>query len=132
MTILSRKESSSAFPSNFVVKRADYSNEQELVDALAGQDAVVLALGSLALGPTGIFIDAAARAGVKRFIPSHVGAALGLNEMTEGALAELLSFISLAHSLARTSPTPRLWTSYHSWATRWSLSSCCRPRSQSA
>lgn len=73
VTILSRPDSSSSFPSKFKVIRADYQDEAALVQASTGQDAVVFLLGPLQGGLQPTFLDAAAEAGVKRFILGEVG-----------------------------------------------------------
>ena len=72
MTILSRQESKSTFPKDIKVIKSDYS-ESSLVDAFNGQDAVVSAVGGGALKDQFTFVDAAVKAGVKRFIPSEFG-----------------------------------------------------------
>ncbi|KAI8294177.1 Bifunctional pinoresinol-lariciresinol reductase 2 [Colletotrichum sp. SAR11_240] len=54
----------------------DYNDEKSLVKALAGQDAVVSALSREAIPLQIPLIDAAATAGVKRFIPSEFGSNL--------------------------------------------------------
>ncbi|KAF2499643.1 isoflavone reductase [Lophium mytilinum] len=73
ITVLSRKESTSTFPSGVKVIKADYSDVSALVAAFKGQDAVVATLAAPALGDQPKFIDAAIAAGVKRFIPSEFG-----------------------------------------------------------
>jgi hypothetical protein len=50
--------------------KSDYS-EASLFDAFKGQDAVVSALGAAGLAEEIKIIDAAVKAGVKRFIPSE-------------------------------------------------------------
>ena len=52
----------------------DFSNHQELVEALKGNEAVVITIGGRELeGPTMAIINAAIEAGVKRVIPSEFG-----------------------------------------------------------
>ncbi|KIM21337.1 hypothetical protein M408DRAFT_304873 [Serendipita vermifera MAFF 305830] len=76
ITVLARTSSSftSSNPSVKVAK-LDYSNKQELVDVLRGNDAVVFTLGDPANLETNskYIIDAAIEAGVKRIIPSEYG-----------------------------------------------------------
>lgn len=57
------------------VVKVDFGNHQALVDALKGQDAVVLTLGDLPnlFKNSKIIIDAAIEAGVKRVLPSEYG-----------------------------------------------------------
>jgi hypothetical protein len=47
--------------------------EAELVHAFKGQDAVISVVGLAAVRQQKLFIDAAVKAGVKRFIPSEFG-----------------------------------------------------------
>lgn len=72
MTILSRATSSAAFPTGTTVKKVDYEDEAALVEAFTGQDAVISTLTAQFVASQTKLIDAAAKAGVKRFIPSDV------------------------------------------------------------
>ncbi|TKA52882.1 hypothetical protein B0A49_13447 [Cryomyces minteri] len=73
VSILTREDSSSAFPSEVTVRKTDYSLSS-LVSAFTGQDVVVCAVGGEALGEKQkAMIDAALKAGVKRFIPGEFG-----------------------------------------------------------
>jgi nucleoside-diphosphate-sugar epimerase len=72
VTVLSRTDSAATFPSTVKVIKTDYS-ESSLVDALKGQDAVIASLGGAVLDLQKKVIDAAVKAGVKRFIPSEFG-----------------------------------------------------------
>jgi nucleoside-diphosphate-sugar epimerase len=81
VTVLSRASSSASFPSHVpVIKISDAYTTSELTSAFKGQDAVVIALTTSSVtadGKDGLairLIDAAAAAGVKRFIPSEFGA----------------------------------------------------------
>ncbi|KAF4816649.1 Bifunctional pinoresinol-lariciresinol reductase 2 [Colletotrichum siamense] len=75
VTILSRGQGVDAgLGANLAI--VDYNNEESLVKALAGQDAVVSALSREAIPLQIPLIDAAATAGVKRFIPSEFGSNL--------------------------------------------------------
>ena len=71
VTVLSRAESQAAFPSGANVVKTDFSAES-LVDAFRGQDAVVSAIPSHVGAEQIKLIDAALKAGVKRFIASDV------------------------------------------------------------
>ncbi|KAF2741204.1 NAD(P)-binding protein [Polyplosphaeria fusca] len=73
VTVLTREESKSTFPSGVKVVRADYSSIDSLKEAFQGQDAVVSLVGGNALGDQQKLIDAAIAAGVKRFLPSEFG-----------------------------------------------------------
>ena len=81
MTVLTRKSSSHSFPSSVNVSAVDYESLDSLADALQGQDAVISTLASLAIANQLLLVEAAAKAGVKRFIPSEFGSNL-LNEKT--------------------------------------------------
>jgi putative NADH-flavin reductase len=68
VTIITRPGSTSSFPAGLPLIRVDYADVDELATALAGQDAVVSAVGPGAIGAAPGMVDAAARAGVKRYI----------------------------------------------------------------
>ena len=70
--MLSRPESTSTYATNIKVFKSNYS-EASLIDAFKGQDAVVSVLGAAGLAEQSKLIDAAAKAGVKRFLPSEFG-----------------------------------------------------------
>lgn len=70
--MLRRPESTHAYAAGITVQTSDYS-EPSLVAAFQGQDAVVSALGAAGFGEERKLIDAAVRAGVKRFLPSEFG-----------------------------------------------------------
>lgn len=70
VTVLSRSESKATFPGNVVVHRSDFS-ANDLEAAFQGQDAVISAVGASAFNEQKKLVDAAVRAGVKRFIPSE-------------------------------------------------------------
>ncbi|KAI0839702.1 NmrA-like family protein [Hypoxylon sp. FL0890] len=73
VTVVSRKSSDTAPDGVKVLKLADDFPEEELEKAFAGQDAVVMTTNFQVFGHEGRFIDAAIKAGVKRFIPSEFG-----------------------------------------------------------
>ncbi|KAK4141337.1 uncharacterized protein C8A04DRAFT_31087 [Dichotomopilus funicola] len=77
VTAITRANSSnptpSTFPSDVTVKSVDYTSPEALRAAFTGQDAVVSAVATPALGIQIAAIDAAVAAGVKRFIPSEYG-----------------------------------------------------------
>ncbi|CEI67385.1 hypothetical protein FVEN_g5733 [Fusarium venenatum] len=76
LTVLTRKDSKSTFPSGTKVIQVDYDSLESLTAALQGQDAVVSTVGSLAIPSQNLLIDAAVAAGVKRFLPSEYGSNL--------------------------------------------------------
>lgn len=73
VTVISRSESSSTFPPSVRVENVDYNSEAELANAVKGQDAIVSTIATPALPVQQKIIDAAVKAGVKRFIPSEFG-----------------------------------------------------------
>lgn len=77
VTVLRRSSSSSSpstFPPGVRVVDADFTSVDSLTAALAGQDAVVSAVGTPALNDEQKrLVDAAVAAGVKRFLPSEFG-----------------------------------------------------------
>ena len=70
MTVLSRESSEATFGPGITVRKTDFS-DGDLELAFKGQDAVVSAVGATGFGDQAKFVDAAVRAGVKRFIPSE-------------------------------------------------------------
>lgn len=75
VTVLTRADSANThnFPATVSVAKVDYDSLDSLVSALRGQDAVVSTLASAALSKQLKLVDAAAQAGVRRFIPSDFG-----------------------------------------------------------
>ena len=73
VTVLTRKSSSHSFRSSVTAIPVDYDSLDSLTDALEGQDAVVSTLASLAIANQLLLVEAAAKAHVKRFIPSEFG-----------------------------------------------------------
>lgn len=74
VSVLSRNESSSTFPSHIKVHRIDSSYpEDELLPALKGQDAVVILIPPMQVHNHKSIIDASVKAGVKRIIPGEFG-----------------------------------------------------------
>lgn len=55
------------------MQKIDYTSAEALAAAFQGQDAVVSVIGGAGLGIQNTFVDAAVKAGVKRFIPSEFG-----------------------------------------------------------
>ncbi|KAI8960363.1 NAD(P)-binding protein [Daldinia sp. FL1419] len=73
LTVITRKGTSYTWPSNVTVKEVDYDSVDSLTAALQGQDAVVSTITTSSLSAQINLIDAAVKAGVKRFIPSEFG-----------------------------------------------------------
>ena len=74
VSVLARHSSTSTFPSHVNVHRVgdDYP-EAELLEAFKGQDAVISTAMQAVKGGHQSIIDAAIKAGVKRFVPSEFG-----------------------------------------------------------
>lgn len=72
VSILSRQESTSTFPDKYKVHKTDYTLDS-LVAAFKGQDAVVSTITTTSTSLQKDVIDAAVKAGVKRFIPAEFG-----------------------------------------------------------
>lgn len=87
VTVLTRIDSKATFPSEVNVHKTDYDSVASLAEAFAGQDAGVSTIATAALGQQEKIIDAAVKAGVKRFIPSEFG--LNTQKVT-GNVAKIL------------------------------------------
>jgi nucleoside-diphosphate-sugar epimerase len=73
ITVLTRSTTTHEFPPNVKVEKVDYNSLSSLTTALTGQDALVSAVGTLAVPSQKLLIDAAVAADVKRIIPSEFG-----------------------------------------------------------
>ncbi|KAL7272792.1 hypothetical protein RUND412_004379 [Rhizina undulata] len=75
VTVLTRAGSTSTqnLPSDVTVVSVDYDNHASVVEALRGQDALVVTIGAAGIVLQRKIIDAAVEAGVKRYIPSEFG-----------------------------------------------------------
>jgi hypothetical protein len=76
VTALTRAGSKNSFPEGVKVVSVDYTSIPSLTKALNGQQAVVSVLGPAGLGFQGNLVEAAAAAGITRFIPAEYGADL--------------------------------------------------------
>ncbi|KAF2166714.1 hypothetical protein M409DRAFT_22770 [Zasmidium cellare ATCC 36951] len=76
ITILSRAVSRATFPSSprITVKKGDYDDEEFLIEAFRGQEAVMIVISIFAMDAQYKLIDAAAKAGVKWILPNEYGA----------------------------------------------------------
>ncbi|KAI1086792.1 NAD(P)-binding protein [Rostrohypoxylon terebratum] len=88
VTALTREGSTAAFPENLTVKKVDYRSFESLVSALEGQDAVVSAIATVAVGSQKILADAAVAAKVKRFISSEFG--VNTRTLGDSAIGKIL------------------------------------------
>ncbi|KAI0401994.1 NAD(P)-binding protein [Xylaria palmicola] len=73
VTVLTRQDTSLSLPPSVRVVEVDYDSLESLTSALRGQDAVVSVVGAAALAKQTTLVEAAAKAGVKRFLPSEYG-----------------------------------------------------------
>ena len=74
VSILARHSSNSTFPAHLKVHRiGDDYPEAELVAAFKGQDAVISTIATANAVQQKKMVDAAVKAGVKRFVPSEFG-----------------------------------------------------------
>lgn len=74
LSILSRNSSTSVFPPSIKVHRiADDYPEEQLLSAFRGQDAVISTISRFNAAQQNAIVDAAIKAGVKRFVPSNFG-----------------------------------------------------------
>jgi len=78
VTIFTRPESTSTFPADIPVVKADYADEKALEEEfrLRGIDAVVSVLGPGAVDYAAGMVDAAYKAGVRRFIGKFFGSSI--------------------------------------------------------
>jgi uncharacterized protein YbjT (DUF2867 family) len=91
VSVLSRTSSSSVFPSNLTIHRvADNYPESELLLAFTGQDVVISTIATVNTGLQRRIIDAAVKAGVRRFVPSEFGS----DTRNEKAVAILPQFLA--------------------------------------
>lgn len=72
VTAITRADSQSKLPEGVSVKKVDYAQPQTLVEALRGQDALIITLGGLAPKETDLkLIEAAGEAGVAWILPGE-------------------------------------------------------------
>jgi len=74
VTVVTREDSTSVLPEGVIIKKVDYNNQESLVEALQGQDALVVSLSVFAPPETQIkLIEAAASANVPWILPNEFG-----------------------------------------------------------
>ncbi|KAI0107130.1 NmrA-like family protein [Nemania sp. FL0031] len=83
VTVVTRPGSAATFPEGLPVVRVEYADVGALEGALRGQEAVVCAVGPGAIGAARGMVDAAARAGVRRFIVNDFGWGLNSKSVPE-------------------------------------------------
>ena len=84
ITFLTRPESEATFPEGHQIIRRAY-DDPALVDELKGQDAVVCVISGMGILSQMSLIDAAAKAGVRKFMPSEVSPTFSLCLLPHGA-----------------------------------------------
>lgn len=99
VTAITRKDSSAILPDGIKVSKVDYSESSTLVDALRGQDALIITLSVLAPQDTqSKLIEAAAAAEIPWIIPNQWGSNPDEKEMSQDSKSSIRS-ISLETSL---------------------------------
>lgn len=72
VTAVTRMDSQSIVPEGVMIKKVDYSRQETLVEALKGQDALVITLsGHTPKGTEIQLVEAAAEAGVQWILPNE-------------------------------------------------------------
>lgn len=111
LTILTRQSSKSTFPPTIkVIKIADDYPSADLEAAFQNQDAVISTVGGPGIAYQTRFVDAAVKAGVKRFFPSEFGS----NLKNPGAVETVPIFqpkIDVVEYLRKQEGTGLTWTS---------------------
>ncbi|KAK1712596.1 NmrA-like family protein [Colletotrichum acutatum] len=82
VTVITYSDEGKSFPPQVKIATTDFS-PQSLHEVLKGQDAVLCVLGHAVFDKQIDLINAAAKAGVKRFIPSDFGTPKGPNDVPE-------------------------------------------------
>ena len=103
---MTRTGGSHVFPSEVTVREVDYDSLESLTSAFQGQDAVVSTIASASIGVQLRLIEAATKAGVKRFVPSEFGSNT-LNVKT-GSLPVYKDKITVQDALAKASASSNL------------------------
>ncbi|KAK9414363.1 putative NmrA-like domain-containing protein [Seiridium unicorne] len=112
VTAIQRKSSGKAAPPGVRSIKVDLSNQDELISAFAGQDAVVSAVPNPALRTERIVIDAAIASSVKRFIPSEYSTNLETPLSRKLPIAkEKVQIREYLHSAIASSGSSLTWTS---------------------
>ncbi|KAI0206159.1 NAD(P)-binding protein [Astrocystis sublimbata] len=73
VTVITRPDSTAVFPAGLPVRSVEYGDVEAVAQALSGQDAVIAATGPGAVRDARGMVDAAAKAGVRRFIVNDFG-----------------------------------------------------------
>lgn len=121
MSALTRESSNASLLSGIQVFKTDYS-EESLVKAFEGQDVVVSTIATISLSQQEKVINAAVKAGVKRFNPSEYGM-----DTSRDYLEELLPFALAKQNIVKCLKTKEgsglSWTAVFTGA--WFELVCC-------
>ncbi|KAL4732169.1 hypothetical protein ACLX1H_001177 [Fusarium chlamydosporum] len=93
VTVVSRKESKATYPKDVTIRTTDFS-EDDLTNALTGQDVVISTLGVEGFDQQQKIVDAAVRARVKRFLPSEFSSSI-----EDPAVLELMPLFQVKKNL---------------------------------
>ena len=107
--ILTRSKKGGEFDTDADVVEVDFTSVKSLTAALAGIDAVVSTVAGPAIKTQGPLIDAAAAAGVKRFIPSEYGSVTTNSKLQTLPLYENV-FMIKRHLQEKAGTTQLTWT----------------------
>jgi saccharopine dehydrogenase-like NADP-dependent oxidoreductase len=113
VSVLTRNSSTSTFPSHVKVHRiSDDYPEVELLEAFKGQDAVISTIQTASIKQQETIIDAAIKAGVKRFVPSEFGSDT-LNEKSVAVIPQYFAGkISTVKYLEEKEKEGLTWTAF--------------------
>lgn len=81
VTAITRADSKSELPKEVIPKVVDYEKPETIVEALKGQDALVITLGVFALSNEVTLIEAADKAGVHWVLPNEWSSYPGAHEL---------------------------------------------------
>jgi uncharacterized protein YbjT (DUF2867 family) len=81
VTAITRSDSKSTLPEGVIPKVVDYEKPDTIVEALKGQEALVITLGAFALSNEVKLIEAAERAGVQWILPNEWSTYPGAHEL---------------------------------------------------
>lgn len=80
VTAITRADSKSKLPEGVISKVVDYEKPETIVEALKGQEALVITLGAFALSNEVKLIEAADEAGVRWILPNEWSSYPGAHE----------------------------------------------------
>ncbi|KAJ4859825.1 nmrA-like family domain-containing protein [Trichoderma breve] len=112
VTVLLRESNSSKIELDGVkIAKMNYGSIDFMVDALKGQDAVVSTMNHLYYDEQKALVEAAVKAGVKRFLPSEYGLDVSIPSVravpylsAKGLIQDLLKELGMAYTILYTGP----------------------------